>query len=511
MLMVMLATLLSRSLGFIREVAVAYRFGASLEADAYLVAVLLPTILFYSFSDALKSTFITVFASFKGERDAPLFLNTLTLSVAVVLVALVLLGLLFAPQLVFVLAPGFKGEVFELTVRLTRILLPGIFFMGLAGVAIGFLHSHSKFLIPALINVPHNIIVILSAIYLGLAYGVEGLAWGTLLAIASQLLLQLPSLRRTSFTFRPGISFQHPGLQRAFALLPAILFSSAVLELKHLLDRLFASFLQPGSIAALNYAERIYMLPQALFVSAFIAVFYPTLVELLSRRREEDFVTQVKWGVSVFLFILMPTTVGLIVLRHPLVEFLFQRGAFDAAATELTSYALLFYAPALLGFSLHCFCNRIFFALQEIKTLVMVNIAMVSLNALLNYLLMPLLGHGGVALGTSLAFIAGSLWLFVIIAYRFRLSLREVLLKPLFRSALMSAIMWIVLALAIYGWSVVLGRPFSGILVLIGAGVLGGAVYAASAFYFRAPELGMLQKIVRGLFASRNAGKKEDS
>ena len=154
MTLVMAATLLSRVLGFGREIAIAYRFGATIETDAYLVAILLPTILFYAFSDALRNTFITVFASFKKDESAPFFVNTLVLYASAALLAVVFLGVIFAPQVVFLLAPGFKGESFELTVKLTRILVPGIFFMGLAGVATGFLHSHHRFLIPALVMSP---------------------------------------------------------------------------------------------------------------------------------------------------------------------------------------------------------------------------------------------------------------------------------------------------------------------------------------------------------------------
>ncbi len=496
MTMVMLATLASRVLGFFREVAVAYRFGATTEADAYLVAILLPTILFYSFSDALKSTFITVFAPFKGGQDEHHFVNTLAFYTIGVLLILALLGYLLAPQLVFLLAPGFTGETFQLTVELTRILIPGVFFIGLSGLATGFLHSHQRFIVPALVNVPHNIIVILSALYLSLHYGVYGLAWGSLVAVSSQLLIQLPSLRRTTFKFRRGLSSQHPGLKKVTALLPAILLSSAVLELKHILDRLFASFLQPGSIAALNYAERIYMLPQALFVSTIIVILYPTLVELLGKRDMDAFNRQIKWGISMFFFLLLPVMAGMVILRRPLVEVLFQRGAFDGAATDLTAYALLFYTPALLGFSLHCFCNRIYFALQDVKTLVKVNISMVAANAVFNLILMPFLGHGGIALGTSLAFSLGAVWLLAILSHRIGISFGD-LVQPIYRSTLAALIMVAVLLIYLYAWIHLLERPFAGLSVLASTAFLGAAVYFLSARLLRISEMNLLLRLVK--------------
>ncbi len=494
MSLVMLATLASRVLGFFREVAVAYRFGTSAEADAYLVAILLPTILFYSFSDALKSTFITVFAPYKGSENAHHFVNTLTFYTMMVLLALAIIGFLLAPQLVFILAPGFKGETFELAVELTRILIPGIFFIGLSGLATGFLHSHQRFIVPALVNTPHNIIVIFSALYLGFYYGVEGLAWGSLLAVASQLLIQLPFLPRTFFRFRRGLSRQHPGLKKVAALMPAILLSSAVLELKHILDRLFASFLQPGSISALNYAERIYMLPQALFVSAVIVILYPTLVDLLGKRDMDSFKRQIKWGISLFFFLLLPVMAGMFLLRSPLVEVLFQRGAFDGAATDMTSYALLFYTPALLGFSLHCYCNRIYFALQDVKTLVKVNICMVASNAGFNVILMPFLGHGGIALGTSLAFTLGALWLLAILSRRVQISFGD-LVHPIYRSTLATLIMVAVLLPYLYVWIYLLERPFAGLGVLLSTAALGAAVYYLAAWFLRVPEMDLLLRL----------------
>jgi len=506
MSLVMLATLLSRVLGFFREISIAYRFGATVETDAYLVAILLPTILFYAFSDALKNTFITVFANYKKDESVPYFVNTLTLYAAAALLVIVLLGICFAPQVVFLLAPGFKGEAFDLTVRLTRILIPGIFFMGLSGLATGFLHSHQRFLIPALVNVPHNLIIIGSALFLGVRYGIVGLAAGNLPAVASQLFIQVPAVCRVPFSFRPGLALRHPGLQRIYALLPAILLSSAVLEFKHLLDRLFASFLTAGSIAALNYAERIYVLPQAILATGIIIVLYPVLVEMLAEKDMDSFIRQVSRGVSLLLFLLLPVTAGLIILRHPLVGFFFQRGAFDASATEMTAYALLFYTPGLVGLTLHYFCNRIFFALQDVKVLVWVNLAMVGSNALLNFLLMPVLGHGGIALGTSLSFTLGSCWLFFIFARRLSLSFKRLVLGPFFRSVLTTAFLAVVLYLFIYFWTCFLGRPFEGMTLLLFASLLGAAVYFLTAYLLRLPEMSILLGFLRGI-----AGKEQIS
>jgi len=499
MTLVMLAALLSRILGFFREMAIAYRFGATMESDAYLVAVLLPTILFYAFSDALKNTFITVFAPYKKEESAAAFVNTLAFYLAAALLILVLLGVIFTPQLVFLLAPGFRGEALRLAVRLTRILVPGIFFMGLAGLATGFLHSHHRFFVPALVSAPHNIIVILSALYLGLKYGVAGLAWGSLLAVASQFFIQVPSLFRTPFRFRPGLSLRHPGIQKLLALLPAILLSSAVLELKHLLDRLFASFLAAGSIAALSYAERVYVLPQSIFATAVIIVLYPTLVELVAEKDLESFTRQVSRGVSLLFFLLLPVSAGLIILCRPLVEFIFQRGAFDASAARLTSYALFFYAPGLVGFALHYFCNRIYFALQEVGTLAWVNLAMVGGNALFNFLLMPLLGHGGIALGTSLSFTLGSLWLFAILARRLKLSLRALLLRPFLRAALATALMGALLYPFLSLWSGVLQQLSAGLPVLLASAALGCGAYFCCARLLRIPEADLLVGFAAGL------------
>ena len=511
MTLVMLATLFSRVLGFLREVSIAYRFGTTMETDAYLVAILLPTILFYAFSDALRNTFITVFAFFKKDESASSFINSLIFYACAILLLVVLLGIVFAPQVVFLLAPGFKGEAFSLTVKLTRILVPGVFFMGLAGLAAGFLNSYQRFLIPAMVNVPHNLIVIGSALFLGVRYGITGLAVGSLLAVASQLLIQIPAVCRVPFSFRPGLALRHPGLQKIYTLLPAILLSSAVLELKHLLDRLFASFLPAGSIAALNYAERIYVLPQAILGTGIIIVLYPVLVELLAEKDMQSFVRQVSRGTSLLLFILLPVTAGLIILRIPMVEVFFERGAFDASATEMTACALLFYTPGLVGFALHYFCNRIFFALQEVKVLVWVNLAMVGGNALLNYLLMPYLGHGGIALGTSLAFTLGSLGLFFVFARRLSLSFRSLVLAPLFRSAAVTGIMTAAVYLFICLWTGLLGRPFAGITLLLLASLWGAIVYFLSACLLRLPEMKLLQEFLRGVAGKGSASPGKSS
>ncbi len=413
---IILATVFSRLSGFLRETVIAYRFGATAEVDAFLVALIIPLILFNFINLGIQNTFIPVYSPLKNKKSAPAFFSAAFLLLAVILLLLAAFFYLLAPALVSLVAPGFSGETYRLTVTLSRILIPGLISMGLAGLMTGYHHSHSSFFQPAFSFVWQNSIIIFSALFLATG-GMVPFTRGVLLGIAALSLSLIPGVFKLNLKLiRPD--FTHPGIKQMAILLPPIVLGGAALELKNIIDRTFASFLPAGSVAALNYANRLYQLPLGLFIFSLIAVLFPTLVELADGNKQQQFKAKFEQSFRVILFFSLPVVAGLIILRQPLVSLLFERGAFDATATQKTAYALLFYSFGLVTVGLRELFNRAFFALKDTRTPMLATLLTVFLNILLNFILMPYLAHGGIALATSLAAGAGALLLYFLLRRR---------------------------------------------------------------------------------------------
>lgn len=401
----------SRLTGLFRELAISYRFGATAETDAYFIASMIPHILFMAFNDAVKTAFIPVYGEFHREEDGNAFAQTVYVILGGILLVFSALLIVAAPLVVRAVAPGFAAETFSLTVTMSRVMLPGLFFLGMSGLSSGLLHTKKNFVIPALPAYPSNFIIVAGALLFGVRYGVAGLAWATLLGFASQFLIQVPAVVRHGVFKKRKLLWRHPGLKKMAVLLPPVILGGAALELKSIVDRIFGSYLPDGSISALNYANRVYLLPNGILILALLTVLYPTLVELNVAGKTKEFKEMLRRGLGLIILLVFPLMVGMIVLRVQIVRVLFERGAFAAGATESTAFALAFYSLALVALGAQLLINRAFYALKDTVTPMLFTFVMVLLNIFFNWLLIKPLAHGGIALGTSLSVNLGTLGL----------------------------------------------------------------------------------------------------
>ena len=491
---------LSRVTGFFRETAIAFRFGASADTDAYLIASMLPQILFFAFSDAVKTAFIPVYGEYHNDEDGNSFaltayviLGAIMLTTSIVLVAV-------APLLVRLVAPGFSGETFEVTVTMSRILLPGLFFMGLSGLSSGILHTKKNFIVPALPAYPSNFIIILAAIFIGVQHGIVGVAWATLVAFASQFLIQLPAVLKHGVFSGRKILWHHPGVKKMTVMLPPVMLGGAALELKNIVDRIFGSLLPEGSIAALNFANRIFLLPNGILIMALLTVLYPTMVDLSMEQKMAEFKETLRKGLGMLVLFVTPMMVGLIMLRTPVVQLLFERGAFDAAATESTAFALAFYSLGLVAMGCQLLLSRAFYALRDTITPMIVTIVMVLLNVLFNWLLIGPLKHGGIALGTSLAFNASVFALWIPLRKKIGPFGGHKLFNTLWKSTIAALVMGLVLS---YGRNILGAGSF-----IRQAMQMGGLIGLGALIYFVLAYLLQIEEMVLGLNVLRRRVRK---
>jgi putative peptidoglycan lipid II flippase len=488
----------SRLLGFLRETAIAYRFGTTAETDAYLVAAVLPQILFLAFNDAVKTAFIPVYGEYHRQGEGNAFALTVYVLLGAVLFVSSFVLVLAAPLVVRLVAPGFSGETYEIAVVMSRILLPGLMFMGLSGLSAGVLHTKKNFVTPAIVAFPSNLIIIVGAVFFGVRYGIVGLAWATIVGIASQFLIQLPAVARTGVFTRDKLLWKHPGLKKMAVLLPPVLLGGAALELKSIIDRVFGSLLPEGSIAALNFSNRIYLLPHSILILALLTVIYPTLVELHVEAKVKEFKETLRQGIGLMIVSITPMMAGLIVLRVPVVRLLFERGAFDVAATESTAFALAFYSLGLVGVGWQLLMNRAFYAMKDTVTPMVVTLVLVVMNIVFNWFLIKPLGHGGIALGTALSINVGT----VLVWYLLRKKIGPFgggrILNTLWKSVLASLVMAAVITM---GMAYLGGGGFARQAVELGALImLGGIVYFVMVYALRVEELQLGLSLVRRKF-----------
>ncbi|NLM45361.1 MAG: murein biosynthesis integral membrane protein MurJ [Firmicutes bacterium] len=478
---------LSRLFGFAREAAIAACYGTSWLTDTYFAAASIPSILFLAFNDAIKTAFIPVYGDYHDKEEG----NSLALAVflglgGILLLASILL-VIFAPLVMRLVVPGYSGVQYELSVTMARIMLPGLLFLGLAGLCSGVLNIKKNFVIPSLTAFPNNLVIIATVLLLGKRFGIMALVWATAAGFALQFLIQVPAVARHGIFTARKAAWRHPAIKRMAVLLVPVLIGSATVELKTLTDKIFGSFLAEQSISYLNYAAKIYSLPGGILVLALLTVIYPTMVELYYRREMKEFKETVCQGTGLMILLMFPIMVGMMVLSTPIVRLIYERAAFDAQATHNTAYALIFYSLGLLPSGVMLLFNRAFYSTKDTKTPMYFSFFTTLLNVVLNWLLMKPLAYGGLALGTSLSLYFGAIGMAVALHRRIGPYGVSQILDTLWKAGVASLFMGAAVRFALpylEGGGFLLQAARLGIVIMMGA-----LVYFVLAYILKIREL----------------------
>lgn len=401
----MAATLASAIFGFGREVVNAKFYGTSAPMDAFLAAATIPTILFGVFNGALVSALVPVFSEYvaRGEDDSAWRLaSTIFNVIAIGLTLLALAGWLLAPVFVPVVAHGFPPAQLRTTIEMTRWLMPSVVATSLAGVVSAMLNARHRFSSSAIQGIAINIVTITIVLWFERRLGIYALVLGTALGLTAQLLVQLPAMLHLRM-YRPVMDLRHPGLAKIWLMLGPIVVGSAAGQLAIFFDRHFASTLTPGYIAGMNYATKLVGFPQQIFAAAIATVIFPLLASQFASSNKAGIKRSVVMGLRLVNFITVPSVVGLIVLGHPIVAVLFQRGAFHASATDLCAGLLPFAAIGLVGLAASIVLTRCGFACKETRWTVGISVFTVVLNVVLSLMWLGPLGARGLLLANSVS------------------------------------------------------------------------------------------------------------
>lgn len=512
----MFAILLGQIAGLVRGILVARIYGASPELDAFFAANRVSETLFLLVAGgALGSAFIPTFTGLLAKdekktawRLASSIANavTLTLSLLAALLAL------FAPQVVrYALAPGLAAdpELFSLTISLLRIQLISAVLFGLGGLFVGILNAHQIFLIPALTPALYQLGIIFGAIFLAPSMGVYGLAWGVVIGAIFYLFVQIPSLAKLAIghwslkTYSFSLELHNPTVRQVFLLMGPRLLGVAVVQLNFWVNIWLASQMMPGSVSGLYYGFSLMIMAQAASAQSVAIAAMPTFSAQHALGQTDEMRSSLAASLRGVILLALPASIGLMILREPIISLLYQRGEFDARSVQIVAWALLWYAAGLLGHSIMEVLTRAFYAQHDTKTPVIIGSVAMGLNVIFSiafsrwFASIGWMPHGGLALANSLATALEAAVLFIMMRKR----LNGIEGRHILRGAIPSLIAAAGMTLALFGL-LNYGKAFN-VWTIVPAGVtLGGMVYFGILFLLRVPELstianGILRRLRR--------------
>ncbi|MBA1259341.1 murein biosynthesis integral membrane protein MurJ [Pseudomonas sp. HR1] len=404
-------TMLSRVLGFVRDTIVARTFGAGMATDAFFVAFKLPNLLRRIFAEgAFSQAFVPILAEYKaqqGEEATRTFLAYVSGLLTLVLAVVTLLGMLAAPLVIWITAPGFADtpEKFALTSSLLRVTFPYILLISLASLAGAVLNTWNRFSVPAFVPTLLNVSMIVFALFLTPYFDppIMAMAWATLVGGLAQFLYQLPHLKRIGMLVLPRLNLRDSGVWRVMKQMGPAILGVSVSQISLIINTIFASFLAAGSVSWMYYADRLMELPSGVLGVALGTILLPALSRTYAKADRQEYSRLLDWGLRLCFLLVLPCSAALALLSEPLTVSLFQYGRFDAHDALMTQRALVAYAVGLLGIILVKVLAPGFYAQQNIKTPVKIALFTLAVTQVLNLILIGPLQHVGLALAIGLA------------------------------------------------------------------------------------------------------------
>ncbi|MCK4977844.1 MAG: murein biosynthesis integral membrane protein MurJ [Anaerolineales bacterium] len=502
---VMVAFILSNLTGLLRQILIANAFGTQADIEAFNAANRVAETLFALVAGgALASAFIPTFTSLltKDDNKGAWHLASSIFNLILLVISITsLIAAIFAPQVVrYVLAPGFADQPAKeaLTIDLVRLMLPSAAIFALSGLVMGILNSYHKFFVPALAPSMYQIGMIFGVLVLSPSMGIIGLAWGVLIGASLHLLLQVPSLIRLGARYTPTLGLKTPSVHEVARLMGPRLLGVAVVQLNFWINIRLASQHPEGSVTGIVIAFALMLMPQAAIAQSIAIAAMPTFSAQYALGKLNEMRHSLASSLRGVLLLSLPASLGLILLRKPLIVLLYQRGEFDSRSTELVAWALLWYAVGLVGHSVVEIVSRAFYALHDTKTPVFVGIAAMSLNVVFSLMFSAWFArigwapHGGLALANSLATALECLILLSMIRRR----LGGLDLRRLRHGLAASVAATITMGVVLLVWLTI--SDGSPMWLIGGAGVaIGAVVYWLTALALGAPEARQLPGILR--------------
>lgn len=414
-ILLMIIMMLSKLLGFVRELTLSYFYGASNISDIYLISLAIPTAIFGFIASGISTGYIPMYSKIEeehGVKESDKYTNNLINILMIICTFLVFFSLIFTEEIVRLFASGFEGETLKLAIKFTRISLFSMYFTGIVSIFTGFLQLKGNYAIPALIGFPMNFIIILS-ILISSKTNIFVIAVGSLLGIVSQLLFMWPFIRKSGYKHKGIINIKDKYIKKmAYIALPVIV-GASVNQINTLVDKTLASSIAVGGISALNYAGKLSDSILGLIVSTVAAVIYPNMSKMAAKNDMDGLKGTMSESINFINILIIPASIGMMIFAEEFVRLLFGRGAFTEEALVMTTGVFFYYAMGNIGYGLRQILYRVFYSLQDTKTPMMNASISVFINIILNIILSRYMGLNGLALATSISAIFCLILLFI--------------------------------------------------------------------------------------------------
>ncbi len=436
-IIMMATTVLAKLLGFVREMVLAYRFGAGAVSDAYVICFSIPTVILAGLGTAIMTCYISIYSELEvnNPRRLQQFHNSTTSLILLISVALVGVFQAFTEPIVKLFAVGFDQATLQFAVSLARIMVISLLFIALSYMLQGYLQMKGSFVAVGLVSVPLNIMVILT-ILLAEDNSTLILGTGPVIGYAVAVGMLLGVALKKGYTYFPQLRLRDPYIKKLLKLVLPIFAGRTIIQINALIDRSLGSTLVEGSVSALNYANRVFGVVTSVFVVSLITAVFPQLSRQNAQHNMRSIKRTTRTGMGMVTLIVLPMSAALIFFAEPIIRILFERGAFGAEAVRLTAESLAFYSIGLIFYSYRDVLSNVFYSMQDTKIPTINSILAVVINIGLNYALIGALAHKGLALATSLSSVITVIMLMI--------SLRRKIGRMGWRSLLVSGIKMLV-------------------------------------------------------------------
>lgn len=505
--MITLLVFLGKVSGFFKESMIAFNFGTSFEADIYVFAFSLTSLLFSSIGTSIGTTFIPLISTYIEKKDKDnynKFFNNITNIVIITAFFITITSIFLAKPILNFMGPGFSKfyniDKYNEAVFLTRIMLISIIFIALQNIFSAVLNAHKSYFIPSVTTLIFNAISIIYLFIFSSKYGIEGLFISILVGFILQVLIHIPKLKDFGYKFKFFINLRDPLIKRMIKLMIPVIIGNSINQINLMVDRMLATNLGVGAISTINYANKL-----NLFFYGIVSVTLTTVVFVeLSAAVVDNNIERIKRiitkSINIIFIVLIPLTIIMIIFRQEIVSLAFERGVFDNEATALTSSVFLLFSPAMICYALRDVLNRVFYSIQDTKTPMINGVVAVVLNIILNIILSKSIGIRGLALATTISSIVTVILLCISISKKVNINFNTnvvILMKILIASIVCG-----LLSKKVYNLSYEIYRndKVLSLLFLSLSFILGGLLYIFLCYFFKVKEFNNIIKKVKVYF-----------
>lgn len=483
-IMVIMLTMLTKVLGTFRDLFLSYYYGSTYISDSYILATTLPVTIFAFIYEGISASFIPVYSRLKTkEEENKLTCNMLNLLTIITLVIITFIEI-FPESTIKIFASGLTGEALKTAVFFTKISILGVFFSSYIYIFVSYLNYNNSFLAPTIRAIPMDIIVIASIAISFKTNNLLYMAIGIPLSLFVEFAFLIPFIRKKGFKFSLSLSLKDENLKNIILWSIPIIISTAIADINTIIDRQFSSWIMEGGISALTYSNRTINVIRTTFFVPLITILFPMFSKKINSGKKEEVSELTSNSISFLMILAIPLTFGCICLSNDIISILFQRGAFDAAATNITSICLKYYSFSLLGCAISTILTKVFYSMSDMKTPMYISAFGILINIIFNVLFSKKIGLGGLAIATSISNMLIFVIQYYIINKRLKLSNKKIMIT-LIKSVIASIIMFIILK----PLRVSLGHNFSTLISFIISTIVSMIIYFIILLILRTEEL----------------------